>query len=1295
MKRLALYLCFGLAVSLVGAVSAGAQTASTFHKFSGGSAGDGDEPTVLIQAQDGNFYGITSYGGNSSGCTNDQGNSTGCGTIFRISSSGTETVLYKFPGAVGGTSANQYGGIPSSLVQGPDGNIYGTTIVGGLAQTPTLSCVDGSETVVPCCVDSNDNAVGCGTIFEFSPTQAASIMPNILYTFSGTTDGGAPGNLILGATGTTNSETPVIYGTTLSCSNCHASFSGSYFNAESGGTIFSLTPSGSTKVTPNTLATFPTSLNSDLALPNSLIQWDLNTLYGIAQMGGATSTGPNPVCTTEFGCGGVFRLELSSSTLLDLCNFGDIIGVVPPAVPTCSSAVMPQPASLSDPPKSSEKLSPQLIITQSGSRFPTGGSPWGFTPVPIALAMDSSGNIYGTTPPGCVDSSYSTPYQPDPNCVADHPNSSPSAVSVQSTIFEMTPPSETSNSAGKVTFLYTFSGNGSSAATPPTDGGGSIAGLTLASDGNFYGLSGDGASAFYGLSGTSDLSSEMFKLPVQSGSLPNYVSLGPSYSPNWMIQGSNGNFYGTSSTYFSGSTDQYGSVFEVAPATSLIPPVGLSLNASQITLGNSATLTWTVPYASSLTAQQCIAFVEGTNASTAGSWSGLQKGSVTSNVYGNSISITPTAPGSYTYALTCGGTVSGSATLQVIVPPLQFPTIALPTGVTNQTYTGSVAAQASGGVAPYTFTLASGSSLPPGLTLNSNGTFSSGPPTAVGSYTFSITVKDAETPAAAVTTSFTIVVMSQTPLVTLTAQPNTGVTYGQLVTLTGTETPVEGVAQGYSWTIFEDGSALVTGALSNGSGSYTMTTTPHAGQHTFSATFSSTQNYYPPGNSNTVSLTVAKATPTVSAWPVPGAITYGQTLANSTLNGGSASVGGSFTWTAPTIAPGAGTASESVTFTPTDTTDYNTVTGTVMVTVNKATPTVTAWPMASAITVGQTLASSTLSGGTASVGGAFSWTTPTTAPGVGSYSGSVTFTPTDTTDYNTVIGSVTVTVNAAPGFTLSPSPMSVSVAQGGSGTTTITVTDIGGFSGTVALAATGLPSGVTSSFASGTAPGTQVLTLMASTSAQVTSAPVTITVTGTSGALSAMTSVSLSITPQPSFTAGSGGTTSMSIVPGATTGNTGTISIAGTNGFSGTVNLSCNVTTSMTNVSDMPSCSLNPVSVNINGTPAQTSVLTVTTTAAIIAENSIKKLIWPTSGTTLALVVLFMVPRRRRSWFSMSVMILLYIVIGAVGCGGGSVGGGGGGGGNPGTTAGAYTITVTGTSGSVTATVGTVNVTVQ
>ena len=81
--------------------------------------------------------------------------------------------------------------------------------------------------------------------------------------------------------------------------------------------------------------------------------------------------------------------------------------------------------------------------------------------------------------------------------------------------------------------------------------------------------------------------------------------------------------------------------------------------------------------------------------------------------------------------------------------------------------------------------------------------------------------------------------------------------------------------------------------------------------------------------------------------------------------------------------------------------------------VNKATPAVSAWPAASAITYGQTLASSTLSGGTASTTGTFAFTTPTTAPGAGTASESVTFTPSDTADYNTASGSVSVTVNKA------------------------------------------------------------------------------------------------------------------------------------------------------------------------------------------------------------------------------------------------------------------------------------------
>ncbi|NDA10497.1 MAG: C-type lectin domain-containing protein, partial [Verrucomicrobia bacterium] len=82
--------------------------------------------------------------------------------------------------------------------------------------------------------------------------------------------------------------------------------------------------------------------------------------------------------------------------------------------------------------------------------------------------------------------------------------------------------------------------------------------------------------------------------------------------------------------------------------------------------------------------------------------------------------------------------------------------------------------------------------------------------------------------------------------------------------------------------------------------------------------------------------------------------------------------------------------------------------------VQKSVPTITAAPTASAITAGQALSASTLSGGTASVPGAFAWTTPSTVPtGSGSYG--VTFTPTDTANYSTVTSNVSVTVNLAAG----------------------------------------------------------------------------------------------------------------------------------------------------------------------------------------------------------------------------------------------------------------------------------------
>ncbi|MEI6394646.1 MAG: MBG domain-containing protein, partial [Verrucomicrobiota bacterium] len=82
-------------------------------------------------------------------------------------------------------------------------------------------------------------------------------------------------------------------------------------------------------------------------------------------------------------------------------------------------------------------------------------------------------------------------------------------------------------------------------------------------------------------------------------------------------------------------------------------------------------------------------------------------------------------------------------------------------------------------------------------------------------------------------------------------------------------------------------------------------------------------------------------------------------------------------------------------------------------TVNHATPSVTLWPTASAITVGQALSSSSLSGGAASVPGGFAFAAPATVPPVGTNAQSVVFTPTAATNYLSVTGSVDVVVNAS------------------------------------------------------------------------------------------------------------------------------------------------------------------------------------------------------------------------------------------------------------------------------------------
>src|ERR1019366_2849418 len=242
-------------------------------------------------------------------------------------------------------------------------------------------------------------------------------------------------------------------------------------------------------------------------------------------------------------------------------------------------------------------------------------------------------------------------------------------------------------------------------------------------------------------------------------------------------------------------------------------------------------------------------------------------------------------------------------------------------------------------------------------------------------------------------------------------------TFGQSVTFTATVTASGPTPTG---TIgFYDGATLLsTATLAGGAASYS-TSTLSGGTHTIAAQYGGDTHHT--GSSTSLTQQVDKATPTVTTWPTASNISYGQTLASSTLSGGVATPAGSFGWTTPSTAPGAGTASQSVTYTPTDTTNYNTATGSASVTVAKADPNVTTWPTASGITYGQTLASSTLSGGAATPAGSFAFTTPSTAPGAGTASQSVTYTPTDTTNYNTATGSASVTVaKADPNVTTWP-----------------------------------------------------------------------------------------------------------------------------------------------------------------------------------------------------------------------------------------------------------------------------------
>lgn len=200
-------------------------------------------------------------------------------------------------------------------------------------------------------------------------------------------------------------------------------------------------------------------------------------------------------------------------------------------------------------------------------------------------------------------------------------------------------------------------------------------------------------------------------------------------------------------------------------------------------------------------------------------------------------------------------------------------------------------------------------------------------------------------------------------------------------------------------------------------------------------------------------------------------------------------------------------------------------------------------------------------------------------------------------DFATGIGSINVAnlVNGWPGsapvpdFTLSASPSSLTVTQGGSGNTTIAVTPANGFSGSVTLSASSLPSGVTASFATNPTTSTSLLTL--ATSAAAATGTTTISITGASGSLTHSTSVTLTVNaaaPPPDFSL-SAFPTGVTITQGTAGGST--VTITPTNGFAG------NVTLSSWGLPSGVTASFNP------STTATTSALTLTASATAATGN--------------------------------------------------------------------------------------------
>ena len=367
-------------------------TYEVLHTFTNTPDG-GHATSGLLRDTLGNLYGTTSAGGiqNFSACPSGYNY---CGVVFKIDSAGNETVLYSFKGQPDGATPI------AGLIQDSGGNLFGTTTDGGTSGEGAVFKLDttGKESVVYSFAGTpdgshpqtglvqdpagnlygttrNGGANNSGTIFKLD----SSGNETVLHSFTGGADGSYPNDLLLDSAGN-------LYGTANSGGLQNCIFLRNVSGKTGCGTVFELTASGAFTV----LHSFQSDVGPDGARPlGGLIADAAGNLYGTTEFGGqpdcsVSSPGSNP---KTIGCGTVFKLDKTGAESV-LHSFVITDGWFPVAgLATDSSGnLYGTTATNLFELDTSENLT-QLFDFSGGA---DGGVP------DAPLLRDSAGNLYGT-----------------------------------------------------------------------------------------------------------------------------------------------------------------------------------------------------------------------------------------------------------------------------------------------------------------------------------------------------------------------------------------------------------------------------------------------------------------------------------------------------------------------------------------------------------------------------------------------------------------------------------------------------------------------------------------------------------------------------------------------------------------------------------------------------------------------------------------------------------------------------------------------------------------------------------